>query len=179
MVPLFENVSPVPYITRAPNDKKPSDKIAVPIYPTLKSKSDSFTVGICFPSFRLAIDQKECQTEISIAEGIQPANAINKAISENSQLNDFVKSGLGLNPFVKAETTAIIVDTARSIIMNLINLSKTEYLPTDTIIEATVNIMIVQVTVEKVSGNTLEKSPAVTTVIAACNVNIVARVSIR
>lgn len=110
----------------------------------LKSNRDSLTVGICLPSFRFAIDQNECHTDMSIADGIQPANAMSRAIFPKSQLKSLVYSGFGLNPFVKAETTAIIVDNARSTIINLIILSRTEYFPNATIIVAIPKIRIAQ-----------------------------------
>ena len=41
-VPLSENISPLPYITKAPNPRKTSANITVPIYPILKSSNVSF-----------------------------------------------------------------------------------------------------------------------------------------
>ena len=77
--PEFEKTSPLPYITKAPKDRKLKPKIKVVNYPVLKSKRASLILKLS--SFLVFSNVHiDCHIDTSIGAGIQPINAARKII---------------------------------------------------------------------------------------------------
>ena len=88
----------------------------------LKSVSESFKEGVTFVCLIRSIIHKECQAEASIRMGIHPIKAMRKDTPPTVHIVG--ASGRGLDPNLKATTTAISVEMDKTTMINLIALSR-------------------------------------------------------
>ncbi len=107
----------------APSAQKITASIAVPIYPTLKSKSASL-MDIVLICFLFSTCHMELIAEISIGHGIQPMSETMNGSAARRHGVGASKSGAYSRCLKRAMTTAKVVATVSAVITHFESLSR-------------------------------------------------------